>query len=90
VNKVSEKLQISIGRAVSLRVRELLAKLKMTQYRLEVESGINHSTMTFILKGENKSADMKTIIMLAKGFKMSTIEFLDSPHFDFDNLSNIE
>jgi len=78
VKENDPRVQISIGKAISLRVHELLAKHNMTAYRLEIESGINHSTMTFILKGNNKSASLKTAIMLAKGFKMSLVEFLDA------------
>jgi len=73
-----------------LRVHELLRQRKITAYRLEIESNINHSTMTFILKGENKSASLKTVIMLAKGFKMSLLEFLDSPHFEHTNLLDVD
>jgi transcriptional regulator with XRE-family HTH domain len=77
---------ISVGKAVSLRVNELLTKNNMTPYRLEIESGINHSTMSFIIKGSNKSASLTTVILLAEGFKMSLLEFLDSPYFQFDKL----
>jgi transcriptional regulator with XRE-family HTH domain len=85
-----ERKQISIGKAVCLRVRELMAKNNLTAYRLELDSGINHSTMSFILKGENKSASLRTIIMLSKGFKISPNDFLDSPLFNYENLLDLD
>jgi len=80
---------ITINQAVSLRIRELLEKYKMSQYRLEQNSGISHSLMGFILKDRNNSVNFKTVVMLANGFNMTILEFLDSPFFSLDRL-NIE
>lgn len=80
-----EKL-ISINYAVVLRIKELLAKHNISRYRLEQNSGISHSQLGFIMKNRNNSVNFKTIIMLAQGFNMTLLEFLDSPYFDFDKL----
>ena len=58
----------------------------MTQYRLEQNSGLSHSQMDFIMKDRNKTVTFTTILLLAKGFDMSLLEFSDSPYFDLDNL----
>ena len=73
---------ITINNAVELRIRELLSQRKMSQYRLEQNSGISHSQMSFILKNRNNSVNFKTIIMLANGFGMKVIKFFDSPYFN--------
>jgi len=81
-----DKKPLTINQAVSLRVRELLAECKISQYRLEQDSGISHSQMGFILKNRNNSLNFKTIVMLAKGFGMTIVQFLDSKHFAIENL----
>ena len=77
---------MNICKAVGLRISELLTKKNMTLYRLEQKSGILHGTMMCIIGERNKNITLRTIIMLAKGFDMSTLEFLDSKLFDYDNL----
>ena len=69
-----------------MRIRELLAKYNISQYRLEQNSGVSHSLMGFILKDRNNSVNFKTIIMLANGFGMTVLEFLDSPYFNITGL----
>jgi transcriptional regulator with XRE-family HTH domain len=70
---------------VAMRVRELLTVNNITQYRLEQNCGINHSTLDFIMKSSNKTVNFKTIMQLAIGFNMTLLEFLDSPYFKFEN-----
>ena len=82
--------QITVNEAVMLRVKELLKEKGISQYRLEINSGIPHSRMDFILKNRNKTVTFTTVIQLAKGFDMTLLQFLDSPHFTYDNLLGIE
>ena len=53
----------------------------MTQYRLEVNSGIQHGSMQCIMNGRNKSVTLSTIMLIAEGFNMTLIEFLDDEIF---------
>ena len=76
----------TINYALSLRIKELLQLKNMSQYRLEQNSGISHSQLGFILKNRNNSVNFKTVIMIAQGFGMTLLEFLDSPYFDYDKL----
>lgn len=77
---------MNVNKAVALRVSELLLKNKMTQYRLEKNSGLSHSRLNCIMGEKNKTVTLSTVMLLAQGFNMSLIEFLDSPYFDFNNL----
>lgn len=77
---------MNVCKAVGLRISELLTKNNMTLYRLEQKSGIQHGTMMCIMNERNKNVTLKTIIMLANGFDMSLIEFLDSDLFNTDLL----
>lgn len=77
---------LTINQAVSSRVKELLLERGMSQYRLEQTSGISHSQLGFIMKNRNNSLNFKTIVMLARGFNLSLVEFLNSEHFAIDAL----
>ena len=83
---MNENRLLTVNKAVAMRIRELLAAHKMSQYRLEQSSGVSHSLLGFILKDRNNSVNFKTVLMLANGFGMTVLEFLDSPYFDFDGL----
>lgn len=72
---------MTINDAVGNRVARLLELKKMTQYRLEQESGIIHGAMDRILTGQNKTVTMTTLYKLARGFGMTIYEFLDDDNF---------
>ena len=77
---------MTVNDAVAKRVSKLLIQKGMSQYRLEQESGIQHGSMQCIMNGRNKTVTLSTVIMLAKGFNMSLIEFLDDEIFDSTDL----
>ena len=72
--------------AVALRIKHLLKEKGITQYRLAEDSGVQQGNLSGIMRGVNNSVDFLTIIKLAGGFNMPTIEFIDDPLFDEDNL----
>ena len=72
---------MNVSEAVAKRIRELLIEKDMTQYRLEQKSGILHGSMACILNGRNKTVTLSTIYMLARGFDMTIIEFLNKDFF---------
>ena len=77
---------MTVNNALSMRIKELLKSKNMSQYRLELNSGVSHSQLGFILKNRNNSVNFKTVIMLAQGFGMTILEFLDTPYFDCEKL----
>ena len=77
---------MTVCQAVAKRVNELLIERKMTQYRLEQNSGIQHGTMNSIMSAKNKGVELNTVMMITRGFKMSVIEFLDDPIFKSEEL----
>ena len=76
---------MTVNDAVAKRVCELLREKGITQYRLEQESGIQHGSMQCIMNGRNKTVTLSTVMMLAKGFGMSLVEFLSDDAFAFEN-----
>ena len=77
---------MTVSTAVAKRISQLLNEKGMTQYRLEQESGIQHGSMQCIMNGRNKTVTLSTLMMLARGFKITLIEFLDSPIFTSEEL----
>jgi len=76
----------SVNQAVRLRINELLAKNNMTAYRLAENSGLSHARLGCIMHDKNKTVTLTTVMMLAQGFKISLLEFLNSPYFDNKNI----
>lgn len=77
---------MTVNDAVAKRTIQLLSEKNITQYRLEQQSGIQHGSMSCILNGRNKTVTLTTIMMLARGFGISLIEFLDDEIFRSEEL----
>ncbi len=77
---------MTVNDAVANRISQLLSEKKMTQYRLELESGIQHGSLQCIMNGRNKTVTLSTVILLAKGFDMSLSEFLNDELFCSEDL----
>ncbi len=77
---------MTVNDAVARRVMKLLQERNMSQYRLEQKSGIQHGSLQCIMNGRNKTVTLSTVILLAKGFDMSLLAFLDDELFRSDLL----
>ncbi len=77
---------MTVNDAVAKRISALLKEKNMSQYRLEVNSGIQHGSMQCIMNGRNKTVTLSTVILLAKGFDMTPTEFLNDAVFESDEL----
>ena len=77
---------MTVSEAVAKRINRLLIEKGMTQYRLELTSGIQHGSMQCIMNGRNKTVTLSTVIMIARGFDMTLLQFLDDPVFTSEDL----
>ncbi|MBO6262730.1 MAG: helix-turn-helix transcriptional regulator [Clostridia bacterium] len=77
---------MNVNQAVAKRVRGLLKEKGITQYRLEQKSGILHGSMACIMNGRNKTVTLSTIYMIARGFDISIIDFLNDELFLSDEI----
>ena len=77
---------MNTSQAVAFRTRELLKEKKMTQYRLEQNTGIPHSTMISIMSGKNDGVNLKTVMLIILGLDITVLEFFNSPMFDPNKL----
>jgi transcriptional regulator with XRE-family HTH domain len=76
---------MTVNDAVAKRISRLLLEKNMSQYRLEVNSGIQHGSMQCIMNGRNKTVKLNTVIAIAAGFGMTLVEFLDDDLFRAEN-----
>lgn len=77
---------MTVNDAVRKRICDLLKEKDMSQYRLEQNSGIQHGSMQCIMNGRNKTVTLSTILLLAKGFGISPVEFMDDDIFNYEKL----
>ncbi|MBR1677713.1 MAG: helix-turn-helix transcriptional regulator [Clostridia bacterium] len=77
---------MNVNQAVAKRVRGLLKEKGITQYILEQKSGILHGSMACIMNGRNKTVTLSTIYMIARGFDISIIDFLNDELFLSDEI----
>ena len=77
---------MTVNNAVAKRIVKLLRERGISQYRLEQKSGIQHGSMQCIMNGRNKTVTLSTVMMLAQGFDMTLIEFLDDEIFLSEDL----
>ncbi len=66
---------MTVNDAVAKRITKLLAEKNITQYRLAIDSGIQHGSLQCIMNGRNKTVTLTTVMMLARGFGISLVEF---------------
>lgn len=77
---------MTVNDAVAKRISNLLKEKSMSQYRLEHESGIQHGSMQCIMNGRNKTVTLSTVMLIAKGFNVSLVEFLDDDIFKSEDI----
>lgn len=57
-----------------------------SQYKLAEVSGVPYPTIKSIMQGRTKGITFKTLVLLARGFKVSVVEFLSDDFFHYDDL----
>lgn len=77
---------MNVSQAVAKRIEILLKEHNITQYRLEQKSGILHGSLACIMNGRNKTVTLSTVYMIAKGFDMTIVEFLNHDIFLSDEI----
>jgi len=77
---------MNLRQAVAIRIREILKARGMTQYRLEQNAAISHSTMKSLLNGKQKGFNILTVVLIIRAFGMTIAEFFDHPVFESEDL----
>ena len=79
---------MTLSEAVALRIEELMAERKLTQYRLYKLTGVAQTTIGDIRLKRNRSVSLIVIYELAQRFGISLYDFFDSPLFKGDNITD--
>ena len=77
---------MTLSNAVSKRIRNILNDKKMTQYRLEQNAGISHSTMNSFLNARYKGCNLTTVVLIVRALGMTISEFFNDPIFESEDL----
>ena len=77
---------MTLSEAVAIRVRAIIKERNMTQYRLEQNSGVNHSTMKAFLNARYKGCNLTTVVLIIRALGMTVAEFFDDPIFESEDL----
>ncbi len=76
----------TVSNAVASRVREILKQKNMSIYRLEKITAMSHNSMQTVMRADNKSVNLKTVLLLIRGLNVTAKEFFDSPLFEDQDL----
>ena len=74
-------LHMKFNHAVATRIKQLLKREKITQYRLAKNTGTSLRTMSYIMNSEDKNLSTKTLLAICKGLNISVQEFFNNPLF---------
>lgn len=77
---------MKLNEAIAERIKELLKKNNMTQYKLYLKSGVPQSTLSTIINCTFESMKMRIIYEICEGFEIEIKDFFDSPLFKRENL----
>ena len=77
---------MKVSQAVATRIKEILAQKGMTQYRLEINSGLSKGTFTSLMYARYNGVNLTTLITVIRTLGISVKEFFASPLFDESNL----
>ena len=75
-----------MNRAISQRLKELLAERKMTFYQLHIRSGVPKSTIGNVVNCAYDSVKLRILHEMCQGLNVGLDEFFQSPLFEENNL----
>ena len=77
---------MKVSEAVAARIREILAEKDMSQYRLEMNSGIAKGTFYSLMYARYSGVNLTTLIQIIRTLGLSVEEFFASELFSEENL----
>lgn len=76
----------TVSNAVVKRIKELLERKNMSIYRLEKITAMSHNTMQTLMRADNNSVNLKTVLLVVRGLGITAEEFFASPLFEDEDL----
>lgn len=75
----------TVSNAVVSRIKEILLEKNMSIWRLEKITAMSHNTMQTLMRADNNSVNLKTVLLICRGLGVTANYFFDSPIFeDYD------
>lgn len=72
----------TIAQAVVKRIKEILNQKDMSIYRLEKVTALSHGTMQTLMRADNNSVNLKTVLLICRGLGVTAEYFFASPLFE--------
>ncbi len=72
---------MTLNKAISLRLSELLSERDMSIYKLIVSSGLDRDNLYRLVKGKNTDVKLSTISAICNTLNISIIDFFNSDKF---------
>lgn len=76
----------TVAEVVVKRIKEILNEKGMSIYRLEKITAMSYNTMQTLMRADNNSVNLKTVLLVIRGLGVTTAEFFNSPMFDDEDL----
>lgn len=76
----------TVTEVVVRRIKEILSEKGLSIYRLEKNTAMSHNTMQTLMRADNNSVNLKTVLLIIRGLGITTAEFFNSPMFDDEDL----
>lgn len=77
---------MKLSTAIAMRISKILQDRNMSQYRLEKEIAMPHNTMKTLMSERNSGVNLKTVMQIIRGLKITTAQFFDDPIFENPDL----
>lgn len=84
--KVRYTITMTLAKALSLRLAELMKKDQWTGYALSNATGVSEATISDIKNQRNVGVNVRIIFELCQGLGIDLATFFDSPLFRGDNI----
>ncbi len=72
---------MSVSECISTRIKKILYERKMTIYKLEILTGISHSTMSCLLNNRYNSCNLKTVFIIIEALGLTIPDFFQDKIF---------
>lgn len=77
---------MKLANAVGKRIKELLFKKKITQYKLAKNTCLNFKTLSSLINEKTTDIKLSTIYLCTQHLNITLTEFFNSPLFSEENI----
>lgn len=77
---------MSVAKAVTARINEILREKDLTWYKLERVTGLSKGTIIGLQYSRYKGVNLTTLVVIIRALGVSVDEFFKSPLFSEENL----